>query len=266
MAAPPAAVTARLSLGLLRAHAAATFVFLYAPIVVLVALSFNAGPHATIWQGFSVDWYRKLAADQSMKDAAANSLTVGALATLGSTVVGTLAAVGLDRFRFRGRGLTGTLLFLPVVVPEIVMAVSLMTLFRSVGVEEMNLTTVALSHLAFTVSYVTVVVKARLAGLDRSVEEAARDLGAGPVGAFARATLPRLWPGIVAGALLAFTLSLDDYVVTSLVSGVGSQTLPVRVYSLLRTSMTPVPYAACTVMLAVTVTLAATSQWALSRK
>lgn len=244
---------------ILPAHTAVAYAFLYAPIAVLVFFSFNAGRQATIWRGFSLKWYDALLNNRPLRDAAVNSLIVAGTATVLSTTIGTLAAIGLSRYRFRGRGFTGGLLYLPVVTPEIVLGVSLLTLFGGLGVD-LGLTTIVLAHVVFTVSYVAVVVKARLAGLDRTLEEAAMDLGAGPVGAFCRVTLPRLAPGIVAAALLVFTLSLDDYVVTSLVGGVDSQTLPVRVYSMLRVAVTPEVNAACTVLLAVTVAIVAAAQ------
>ena len=249
---------------ILATHTALAYAFLYAPIVVLVVFSFNAGRQASVWRGFSLAWYDALANDRPLREAALNSLAVAGATTLLSTTIGTLAAIGLSRYRFRGQGFTRALLYLPIVIPEIVLGVALLTLFGGLGVDP-GLTTVVLAHVVFTVSYVAVVVKARLAGLDRTLEEAATDLGAGPVGAFVRVTLPRLVPGIVAAALLVFTLSLDDYVVTSLVSGVGSQTLPVRVYSMLRVAVTPEVNAACTVLLAVTVALVAVAQRLLMR-
>jgi spermidine/putrescine transport system permease protein len=249
----------------LASHALLTYVFLYAPIAVLVVLSFNANEQSTVWAGFSVRWYATLLADRSVRDAAANSLIVAGATTVVAIVVGTLAAVGLDRFRFRGRGMTRAGLYLPMVVPEVVLGVTLLTWFALLDVD-LGTTTVVLAHVVFTVSYVAVVVKARLAGLDRSVEEAAMDLGAGPVAAFCRATLPRLWPGVLAGALLAFTISLDDYVVTSLVCGVGSQTFPVKVYSMLRGTITPAVNAACTLLLVASVALTVAAHWLLGRR
>jgi spermidine/putrescine transport system permease protein len=255
----PAPASARLSGALLGSHAVLTYLFLYAPIVILVIFSFNAGRQASVWHGFSTKWYAELAKDEALRNAALNSLAVAGAATAISTAIGTLAAVGLSRYRFRGRDATRALLYLPVVIPEIVLGVSLLTLFGAAGVD-LSMTTVILAHVAFTVSYVAVVVKARLAGLDRSIEEAAMDLGAGPVGAFVRVTLPQLWPGVVAAALLVFTISLDDYVVTSLVCGVDSQTLPIKVYSMLRVTVTPEVNAACTVLLAVTVAAVVAAQ------
>lgn len=259
------ATSSRATGALLGGHALLTYLFLYAPIAVLVLFSFNGGRDAFVWGGVSVEPYRKLVANDRIVSATLNSLVVAAATAGASTVVGTLAAVGLARYRFRGRGLTGAVLYLPMVVPEVVLGVSLLTFFLRAGVEEMSLATVVLAHVVFTVSYVTVVVKARLAGLDPALEEAARDLGAGPVAAFARVTLPRLAPGVAAGGLLAFTVSLDDYVITSLVSGMNSRTLPVEVYSLLRGTVPPVVNAACAVLLAVTVVLAVAAQRLMSR-
>ncbi|QOV87947.1 ABC transporter permease [Humisphaera borealis] len=249
----------------LATHTLLIYTFLYAPILVLIVLSFNSGRQATIWEGFSFKWYAALAGNERLIRATTNSLIVGGVATLCSTLIGTLAAIGLSRYSFRGKGITGAMIYLPIVIPEIVLAVSLLAFYNALGVRSMNLTTVALAHIVFTVSYVAVVVKARLAGLDRSVEEAAIDLGAGPVGAFVRVTLPQLLPGILAAALLVFTLSLDDYVVSSLVSGVGSQTLPVEIYSMLRASVNPQANAVCTLLLVVTAFMIVPAQKLLSR-
>ena len=247
-------------------HTLLVYLFLYAPIVLLVILSFNAGRHATRWDGFSFKWYLALAGKERLIRAAVNSLIVGGIATVCSTIIGTLAAIGLSRFRFRGQGATRGLIYLPVVIPEIVLGVSLLSFYNAVGIRSMSLTTVTLAHIVFTVSYVTVVVKARLAGIDRSVEEAAMDLGAGPIAAFVKVTLPSLLPGILAAALMVCALSLDDYVVTSLVSGVGSQTLPVEIYSMLRAKVDPTTNAVCTVLLAATTLMVVPAQWLLSRK
>lgn len=260
-----ARTASRLVSTLLTGHTGLVYLFLYAPILVLIVLSFNSGRQATIWEGFSLKWYEALGENERLQRATINSLSVGAVATLASTLIGTLAAIGLSRYRFRGKGLTGGLIYLPVVVPEIVLAVSLLSFYHAIGVRAMSLTTVTLAHVVFTVSYVAVVVKARLVGLDRSIEEAARDLGASPVGAFLSVTLPRLMPGIIAAALLVFTLSLDDYVVSSLVSGVGSQTLPVEIYSMLRAAVNPQANAVCSLLLVVTALLVVPAQKLLSR-
>jgi spermidine/putrescine transport system permease protein len=256
----------RASRRLLATHTWLVYAFLYAPIVVLVVFSFNRARRGSRWTGFTTDWYARLLNDRDLRAAAANSLLVAAVATFVSTVVGTMAALGLARYHFRSRlgsratGVTRALLYLPVIVPEIVLGVSLLTLFGLLGVR-LGIETVILAHVVFCLSYVAVVVKARLAGLDPSLEEAAMDLGAGPVATFVRVTLPQIAPGMIAGALLAFTISLDDYVVTSLVTGPQSTTVPVLVYSRLKTEVTPEVNAACTVLLAFTVVLIVAAQW-----
>jgi spermidine/putrescine transport system permease protein len=236
---------------------------------VLVAYSFNKARRGARWTGFTGDWYAKLAGNASMRDAMLNSLIVAAAATLLATLVGTAAAVGLHRLsRRRSRPsvagpITRGVLYLPVVIPEIVLGVALVSFFGLIGMR-LSLWTLILSHLVFCVSYVAVVVRARLAGIDPALEEAATDLGAGALSTFFRVTLPLIAPGVVAAALLVFTVSLDDYLVTSLVAGPGSSTLPLKIYSMLRVEVTPEVNAACTVLLAVTVVLIAVSNWVLS--
>jgi spermidine/putrescine transport system permease protein len=250
---------------LLAAHSVVVYLFLYAPIAVLAVLSFNAGMQVSLWRGFSFRWYRALVTDPEVRDGAVNSLLIAGIATVIATVVGTMAAIALARWDARSRrarsALTATrgLLYLPLIVPEIILGVALLTGFTLLQVR-LSMTTVVIAHVAFTVSYVAVVVRARLAGLDRSLEEAAADLGAGPLAAFVRVTLPLAAPGIAAGALLAFTISLDDYVVTSLVAGSESQTLPVKVYSMIHNNVTPEINAVCTVLLVFTVVLTLIAQ------
>jgi spermidine/putrescine transport system permease protein len=250
---------------LLATHTWLVYAFLYAPIVVLVVFSFNRARRGSQWTGFTFDWYARLLDDRELREAAVNSLLVAASATLASTVVGTMAALALSKYQFRSRwgsnasAATRVLLYLPVIVPEIVLGISLLTLFGVLGVR-LGMQTVIVAHVVFCVSYVAVVVKARLAGLDPALEEAAMDLGAGPVGTFFRVTLPQLAPGMLAGALLAFTISIDDYVVTSLVTGSESNTLPVVIYSRLRREVTPEVNAACTALLAFTVVLIVAAQ------
>lgn len=246
---------------LLAAHSILVYLFLYAPIAVLAVLSFNAGMQVSLWRGFSFRWYRALVTDPEVRDGAVNSLLIAGLATVAATVVGTMAAIALARWDARrsrraasALAATRGLLYLPLIVPEIILGVALLTGFTLLQVR-LSMTTVVIAHVAFTVSYVAVVVRARLAGLDRSLEEAAADLGAGPLAAFFRVTLPLAAPGIAAGALLAFTISLDDYVVTSLVAGSESQTLPVKVYSMIHNNVTPEINAVCTVLLVFTVVL-----------
>lgn len=241
---------------LLAAHSLLVYVFLYAPIAVLVVFSFNAARQTAVWDGFTLDWYRRLAEDARLLRAVRNSLLVAAATTLVSTVVGTLAALALARYRTRVVGATRTLLLLPVILPEVVLGAALLTFFSAVEMR-LSLATVVIAHVVFCVSYVAVVVRARLAGLDPSLEEAARDLGAGPFETFRRVTLPLILPGVAASALLVFTLSIDDYVVTSFVAGVGATTLPLHIYSMLKVGVTPEVNAVSTLLLAGTVVLIA---------
>lgn len=244
---------------LLAAHSVAVYVFLYAPIAILALYSFNRSRLTASWGGFTLDWYRRLLADELILRAVKNSLVVAAITTVVATVAGTMVALALARFRFRGRGATQAALYLPVIVPEVVVGAALLT-FYGVARLRLSLATVVLAHVAFCISYVALVVRARLAGFDRSLEEAAADLGAGPWETFRRVTLPLLLPGVAAGALLVFTVSLDDYVVTSFVAGVGSTTLPLQIYSMLKVGVTPEVNAVSTLLLVLTVALIAVAQ------
>jgi spermidine/putrescine transport system permease protein len=241
------------------AHTLLVYLFLYAPIVVLAAFSFNAGRQTALWEGFILEWYRRLLADERLLGAVGNSLAVAAATTLLAVAIGTPAALALARHRFRGRGATRALLLLPLVLPEVVLGAALLTLCGAIGLR-LSLGTVILAHVAFSVSYVAIVVRARLAGVDPALEEAARDLGAGPWETFRRVTLPLAAPGVAAGALLVFTLSLDDYVVTSFVAGPGATTLPLHIYSMLKVGVTPEVNAVSTLLLAVTIALILAAQ------
>jgi spermidine/putrescine transport system permease protein len=252
-------MTGPVTRNLLRVHAWLVFAFLYAPILVLVAYSFNVARRGAKWQGFTGSWYTKLAQDKTMRDAMLNSLIVAGVATAVCTVIGTAAALGLHRLRSgRTAGATRGLLYLPIVIPEIVLGVAMVSFYGLLGMK-LSLGTVILAHVVFSVSYVAIVVRARLSGIDPSLEEAAMDLGAGPLATFVRVTLPLIAPGVVAAALLVFTVSLDDYVVTSLVAGPGNTTLPLKIYSMLKVEVTPEVNAACSVLLGFTVILIALS-------
>ncbi len=241
------------------AHSWAVYLFLYVPILVLIAFSFNAAKQTATWQGFTLDWYRKLAGNKLLLDAVQNSLIVALLTTLISTVIGTMAALALGRSDFKGKTATQAMLFLPIVIPEIVLGAALVTFF-GVAEFQLGLTTVVIAHVAFSVSYVAIVVRARLAGVDRSMEEAAMDLGANPIQTFFRVTLPLILPGILAGALLVFTLSIDDYVITSFVTGVGSTTLPLKIYAMIKVGVTPEINAVSTLLLLATIVLIVLAQ------
>lgn len=212
--------------------------FLYAPIVVLVAFSFNAARLAASWQGFSLQWYEALARDQALMVALQNSLLIAAASTAIATLLGASAAVGLERMPQRsGVALDGAFL-LPLVMPEVMMGVALLLFFVLIKLP-LGLLTVTIGHAAFNVPVVLVIVRARLRKLDPSLEEAARDLGATSWQAFRRVTLPLLQPAIIGAAVLAFTVSLDDFVVTFFTAGPGATTLPLKVYSMIKTGISP---------------------------
>lgn len=230
-------------------YAIAIFLFLYLPIFVLVVYSFNANRVVGVWEGFSLRWYRELFQDAAIASALRVSLWVGFWSTLVSVVLGTLAALVLERYDFAGKLPFDAALYLPIIIPDIVMALSALLFFVIVAVP-LSRYTVLIAHVAFNISFVVVVVRARLHGMDRRLEEAAADLGADEWTTFRRITLPLLMPGIISAALLAFTMSLDDFVITFFVSGPGSTTLPVRVYSMIKFGVTPEVNAISTLMLA----------------
>ena len=234
------------------------YAFLYAPILVLMFFSFNSSRSTQTWTGFSTEWYVALLRDQTIHDAFFNSLKVGVTATLIATVIGTLTALALTRHDFRGKLAADTTIYAATVMPEIVVGVSLLVFFVATLIPlgiELGIVTIIIAHVAFTISFVTIVVRARLAGMDESLEEAAQDLGANPVTTFLRVTLPLILPGVMAGGLLAFTLSFDDFVITFFVSGVGSSTLPLKIYSMIKFGVTPVINALSTVVLVATIVL-----------
>ena len=244
---------------LLAAHTALVYVFLYAPIAILVLFSFNASRQTAVWSGFTLDWYRRLLDDPGLFRAVRNSLGVATAATALAVALGTPAALALARHEFRGKRASQALLYLPVILPEVVLGAALVTFFGAVQLR-LSLATVVIAHVVFSVSYVAIVVRARLAGLDPALEEAARDLGAGPFETFRRVTLPLALPGILAASLLVFTLSIDDYVITSFVAGVGATTLPLFIYSMLKVGVTPEVNAVSTLLLAGTVALIVLAQ------
>jgi spermidine/putrescine transport system permease protein len=253
-------MSARPSSWFLRAHVLLVYAFLYAPIVVLVIMSFNDDHRNASWKGFTLKWYGALLTDVHVQRALLNSLKVGLVATLVATLLGTMAALALSRHRFPGKGLIGTLVYVPIVVPEIVMGISLLSFFIALGLK-LSLYTVMVAHVAFCISYVTITVRARLAGMDPALEEAAADLGATPWETFRLVTMPRILPGVVAGALLCFTLSFDDFVITFFTAGVGAGTLPLSIHSMLKFGVTPEINAISTLMLGCTMTLMALYAW-----
>ncbi len=227
------------------------FAFLYIPIVLLIVFSFNESRLVTVWAGFSTKWYGELFRNQGLIDAAWVTARVAFLSASIATVLGTLAALALTRYtRFRGRVLFTGMVFAPLVMPEVITGLSLLLLFVAIGLDR-GFLTVTLAHITFSMCFVAVVVQSRLISFDRSLEEAAMDLGATPVKTFFAITLPVILPAIVSGWMLAFTLSLDDLVIASFASGPGATTLPMKIYSQVRLGVTPEINAACTILIAI---------------
>jgi spermidine/putrescine transport system permease protein len=239
----------RLAVGI---SSAAVYLFLYLPVVVLVLFSFNGSRTASRWEGFTLDWYRELADNTRILQATRVSLVVAVVSTLGAVVLGTMLALGLERHRFRGQGVVRQIVYLPVIAPEIVTGVSLLAFFSLVigwlndvlgrsaaDALRMGLPTVVVSHIAFNTAFVALVVRVSLANFDRTIEEAGQDLGASPWATFWRVTLPVIAPGVLGGALLAFSLSLDNFVITFFVAGPGGATLPIEIFGQLRRTIRP---------------------------
>ena len=217
---------------------------LYLPILVLIGYSFNASALVSVWGGFSTNWYRQLLHNDQILDAAWLSLEIGVVVSTGAVILGTLAAISLVRFsRFRGRLLLTGMVNAPLVMPEIITGITQLLLFISMlhvlGWPHRGFTTIAIAHIAFCTAYVTITVQSRLASADRSLEEAAMDLGAGPVRAFVDTTLPIIMPALASSWLLSFTLSLDDLVISSFVSGPGASTLPMVIFSKVKLGVSP---------------------------
>lgn len=238
---------------LLKVSAGVLYLFLYAPIAVVIAYSFNQARFGAGWAGFTTHWYADLLHNTGALSAARNTLLLGVLSTAVATVLGTLLGFGLSRYDFPGKKLFSRVLYLPVFIPDIILAVALLLFYSLVrsrfGFMDLGLGTMVLAHVTFQVPFVAIVVRSRLAGLDPALEEAARDLGATGLQTFFHITLPLILPGIIAGAMLAFTLSLDDFVVSFFTSGPGSTTLPILIYSSVKRGITPEINALSTLMI-----------------
>jgi spermidine/putrescine transport system permease protein len=234
--------------GALGIYTALFYLYLYLPILVLVVFSFNAQRLNLRWEGFTLHWFDVLFSDREVAQATTNTLIVAVVSTFVATAIGTLAALALHRYEFRGRSFAETSLYIPIVIPEIVMGIGLLSLYALFRIN-LGLTTITLSHIAFSIPFVALVVRARLHGFDQSVEEAAMDLGANEIITFWRITFPLILPGVLSGALLAFTLSLDDFIITFFTAGPGSSTLPLLVYGMVKTHITPEINALSTVWL-----------------
>lgn len=228
-----------------------TYAFLYLPILVLMVMSFNASKTPFSWQGFSVRWYGELAGNDTVIEGLVNTLVVAVGSTVVATALGTLLAIGLERYT-RSRTLEAAALA-PAIMPDIVLAIGLLAFYSMISMS-LGLHSVLLAHVVFSTAFVAAVVKARLGHLDPSLEEASRDLGSTAVGTFWRITVPTLAPGIVAGALLAFTLSLDEFVIAFFTNGPSTPTLPMVIYSMVRFGVTPEINALATILVAVSFT------------
>jgi spermidine/putrescine transport system permease protein len=227
------------------------YLFLYAPLVIVVIYSFNDSRLNAQWVGFTLDWYRKLFADEEMLTAARNSLIIGLVASAVSTVLGTMAGYAMYRYKLR---VLPILVVAPIAIPEILMGVSLLIFFVGINLT-LGLVSITLAHIAFCIGFVAIVVRSRLAGMDESLVEAARDLGATPLRAFRLITLPLIMPGVIAGALMAFTLSIDDFVVTYFTAGADALTLPLKIYTMVKISVTPEVNAVSTLLMLLTLAL-----------
>lgn len=231
------------------------YLFLYLPIIIIILFSFNTSKRNIVFEGFTLEWYGKLFQNDSLLDAYGNTLFVGLISTIIATIIGTLASYGMSKYKFKGKGIIDMLLYIPVVIPEIVLGISLLAIFNLSNVP-MGITTLIIAHATFSIPFVVFTVNARLAGFDKSVEEAAMDLGASRIKTFLTVTLPIIFPGVLAGAFLAFTLSVDDIIISFFTTGPGSNTFPLKVMELTKTGVTPDVYALTTIVFLVTVTVA----------
>ena len=250
---------------LFKIYIAGVYVFLYLPILVLIILSFNKSRWTTIWEGFTLQWYVKLLNNKILLNSLKNSIIVALVSTFFSTFFGTIGAIALRKLEFKLKEAFEILIYLPVIIPEIVLAGALLSFFGFIKIT-LGFTTVIIAHIVFSISYVILIVLARLQNIEKEVEESALDLGANEFEVFRRVTFPLLLPAIISSALIVFTLSIDDYLITSFVAGVSSTTLPLQIYSMLRTNITPEINAISTIMLLTTTVAIILSQKLLTSK
>jgi len=234
------------------AAALAVYAFLYLPLAIVVVYSFNDSRLNAEWVGFTWHWYQVLLHDEDMLIAAGNSLFIALVSSLAATVLGTMAGIAIHRYDFR---LLNFMVLTPVAMPEILLGVSLLLFFIQVLNLTLGMLSIVLAHITFSIGFVAIVVRVALAALDESIFEAARDLGASPWLTFRYVTFPLVLPGVIAGALMAFTLSIDDFVITFFTAGVGVQTLPLRIYSMIKIAVTPEVNAVSTLLMLLTLTI-----------
>ncbi|WP_435923380.1 ABC transporter permease [Paenibacillus sp. DYY-L-2] len=249
---------------LLGIHSLLVMIFIYVPIAFIIVYSFNSSRLAADWSGFTFDWYISLFQNRQVMEALVNTLIVAVVATVFSTLLGTLAALTIRKAGRKMKTGMGGLLYLPIIIPDIIMGLSLLVLFTQFHIELGKLT-IIIAHITFCISYVYVIVTTRLTGTGGQLEEAAQDLGADAWQTFRHVTLPQIMPGIISGALIAFTMSLDDFMVSFFVSGPNSTTLPIYIYGQVKRGISPEINALCTILILVSVTLIFLAQFMLNR-
>ncbi len=230
------------------------FLFLYIPIIVVVIFYFNTSKMNILFEGFTTEWYHTMFYNRTLMEALTNSLIVGVVSTLVATIIGTLGAYALYKYEFPGKKMLDRVLYIPVVIPEVVLGISLLAVYSILNIE-LSLLTIIFAHITFCIPFVLLTMRARIAGLDGALEEAAMDLGARPFVAFYKVILPLLVPGITSGAMLSFTLSLDDVIISFFTSGPASTTLPLKVYAMVKTGVTPEVNALSTMIMLVMITI-----------
>ncbi len=240
-------------------HAGMVLLFLYLPILVVVIFSFNTSRINIIFEGFTLEWYGRIASNTRLIEAFKNTLVVAASSTVISVVIGTLGAIGLHKYKFKGKALIETLMYIPVIIPEIILGIALLAIF-SIAHMPLGLLTLIIAHATFCIPFVVFTVRARLNGFDPSIEEAALDLGANRIRALFEIVLPPIMPGVVSGALLSLTLSMDDVIISFFTTGPQSVTLPMQIYSMVRSGVSPDINALSTLILAGTIALAVLTQ------
>lgn len=241
------------------------FMFLYLPIIILVIFSFNSSEMNIVFENFTFDWYKNLTQNSNLINAFINTLIVAISSTIISTIIGTISAVGLHKYNSPFKNLINKLIYIPIVIPEIVLGISLLSIYTLVKLE-LGLFTIILSHIAFSIPYVIVSVRSTLSSLTPNCEEAAWDLGANSLKTFWYIILPQIKPGVISGATLAFTLSLDDVVISYFTAGPGSNTLPLYIYSIIKTGITPDVNALSSIMLIIVIVILTSSAFVQSRK
>ncbi|WP_459482251.1 ABC transporter permease [Clostridium saccharoperbutylacetonicum] len=236
------------------------FLFLYLPILYVIIFSFNTSKLNIVFESFTLQWYGSFFKNRTLMDALMNTLIVGILSTVFSTIIGTIGAIGLSKYKFKGRGIIDKLLYIPIVIPEVVLGVALLSIYSVLSVP-LGVLSLTISHITFSIPFVVITVRARLAGFDRYLEEAAMDLGANRIVTFWKVTLPLIMPGVLSGAMLAFSLSIDDVVISFFTTGPGSTTLPLKIFSMVKTGVTPEVNALSTVIMLVTIVIIIINTW-----